>query len=95
MNGKKDALGMYVGEIESAKFWLSIMNGLKNRGVEGILICPLYVVLYVIPTHGNLVLYTLASAAPFRFSTVDKDVHILLYFPRSFNSKTIGSILYI
>ena len=40
MNGKKDALGMYVGEIESAKFWLSIMNGLKNRGVEGILICP-------------------------------------------------------
>ena len=34
MNGKKDVLGMYVGENESAKFWLSIMNGLKNRGVE-------------------------------------------------------------
>ena len=32
MNGKKDVLGMYVGENESAKFWLSIMNGLKNRG---------------------------------------------------------------
>ena len=31
MNGKKDVLGMYVGENESAKFWLSIMNGLKNR----------------------------------------------------------------
>ena len=30
--------GMYVGENESAKFWLSIMNGLKNRGVEEILI---------------------------------------------------------
>lgn len=29
---------MYVGENESAKFWLSIMNGLKNRGVEDILI---------------------------------------------------------
>ena len=38
MNGKKDVLGMYVGENESAKFWLSIMNGLKNRGVEDILI---------------------------------------------------------
>ena len=38
MNGKKDILGMYVGENESAKFWLSIMNGLKNRGVEDILI---------------------------------------------------------
>lgn len=31
MSGKKDVLGMYVGENESAKFWLSIMNGLKNR----------------------------------------------------------------
>jgi len=29
MNVKKDVLGMYVGENESAKFWLSIMNGLK------------------------------------------------------------------
>ena len=38
MNGKKDVLGIYVGENESAKFWLSIMNGLKNRSVEDILI---------------------------------------------------------
>ena len=37
MNGKKDVLGMYVGENESTKFWLSIRNGLKNRGVEDIL----------------------------------------------------------
>ena len=38
MAGIKDVLGMYVGENESAKFWLSIMNGLKNRSVEDILI---------------------------------------------------------
>lgn len=38
MNGHKDVLGMYVGANESAKFWLSIMNGLNNRGVEDILI---------------------------------------------------------
>ena len=38
MSGRKDVLGMYVGENESAKFWLSIMNGLKNRGVRDILI---------------------------------------------------------
>lgn len=38
MEGKKDVLGMYVGQNESAKFWLSILNGLKNRGVEDILI---------------------------------------------------------
>ncbi|HIZ38817.1 MAG TPA: IS256 family transposase [Candidatus Anaerobutyricum stercoris] len=34
----KDVLGMYVGQNEIAKFWLSILNGLKNRGVEDILI---------------------------------------------------------
>lgn len=38
MKGRKDVLGMYVGQNESAKFWLSILNGLKNRGVENILI---------------------------------------------------------
>lgn len=38
MNGHKDVLGLYVGENESAKYWLSIMNGLKNRGVKDILI---------------------------------------------------------
>ena len=38
MEGHKDVLGMYVGQKESAKFWLSILNGLRNRGVEDILI---------------------------------------------------------
>lgn len=32
MDGIKEVLGMYVGENESAKYWLSILNGLKNRG---------------------------------------------------------------
>lgn len=38
LDGRKEVLGMYVGENESAKYWLSILNGLKNRGVEDILI---------------------------------------------------------
>ena len=38
MDGMKEVLGMYVGETESSKYWLSILNGLKNRGVEDILI---------------------------------------------------------
>lgn len=38
MDGIKDVLGMWVGENESAKFWLSVMNGIRNRGVEDILI---------------------------------------------------------
>lgn len=37
-DGRKDVLGMYVGENESARFWLSILNGMKNRGLEDILI---------------------------------------------------------
>lgn len=38
MEGIKEVLGMWVGENESAKFWLSVMNGLKNRGLNDILI---------------------------------------------------------
>jgi len=38
LRGIKDVLGMWVGENESAKFWLSVMNEIKNRGVEDILI---------------------------------------------------------
>lgn len=38
MSGIKEVLGMLIGENESAKYWLSILNGLKNRGVEDILI---------------------------------------------------------
>ena len=37
-SGHKDVLGIYIGENESAKYWLSILNELKNRGVKDILI---------------------------------------------------------
>ena len=38
MQGYKDILGIWVDEAEGAKFWLSICNDLKNRGVKEILI---------------------------------------------------------
>ena len=38
LDGRKDVLGMWVGENESAKFWATILNSMKNRGVEDILI---------------------------------------------------------
>ena len=38
LDGKKDVLGMWVGENESAKFWTSVLNNMRNRGVEDILI---------------------------------------------------------
>ena len=39
LDGCKDVLGMYIGEHETSKFWLTVLNELKNRGVEDILIC--------------------------------------------------------
>ena len=38
LGGKKDVLGMWVGENESAKFWAMVLNGLKNRWAEDIFI---------------------------------------------------------
>ena len=36
--GIKDVLGMYVGQSEGARFWLQVLEDLKNRGVGDILI---------------------------------------------------------
>lgn len=38
IEGQKDILGIWIGENESASFWLGVCNDLKNRGVEDILI---------------------------------------------------------
>ena len=38
LDGRKDVLGMWVGENESARFWATVLNGLRNRGVEDIFI---------------------------------------------------------
>ncbi len=36
--GKKEVLTISIGENESSKYWLSVLNELKNRGVKDILI---------------------------------------------------------
>lgn len=38
LEGFKDILGIWIGESESSKFWLGVLNELKNRGVEDVLI---------------------------------------------------------
>ena len=38
LDGKKDVLGIWLGTNESSKYWLSVLNGLKSRGVSDILI---------------------------------------------------------
>jgi putative transposase len=36
--GTREVLGLWIAENEGAKFWLSVMNELRNRGVQDILI---------------------------------------------------------
>ena len=39
LDGDRDVLGMWFQETEGAKFWMQILNDLKTRGVQDILIC--------------------------------------------------------
>jgi transposase-like protein len=38
IEGNKDILGIWIGENETSKFWLGILNELKNRGVADVLL---------------------------------------------------------
>lgn len=38
MDGQKECLGLWICETESSKYWLSVLNELKNRGIEDVLI---------------------------------------------------------
>ena len=38
LEGIKDVLGIYIGENESSKFWLTVLSDLKNRGVQDVFI---------------------------------------------------------
>ncbi|GAB1457517.1 hypothetical protein MASR2M48_28250 [Spirochaetota bacterium] len=38
MDGQKELLGLWAEQNEGAKFWLNVLNELKNRGVQDILI---------------------------------------------------------
>lgn len=38
LSGIKEVLGMWIGGNESAKYWLGVLNEIKNRGVEDIMI---------------------------------------------------------
>jgi transposase-like protein len=38
LEGHKEVLGIWIGEAESAKFWMKVLTDLKNRGVSDVLI---------------------------------------------------------
>jgi transposase-like protein len=38
LDGQKEVLGIWIGANENSKFWLSVLNDLKNRGIQDVLI---------------------------------------------------------
>ena len=38
LEGKKDVIGIYIGENETSKFWLQVLTDMKSRGVKDVLI---------------------------------------------------------
>lgn len=38
MDGEKDVLGIWIGANETSKFWLSVLNDLKTRGMKQVLV---------------------------------------------------------
>ena len=38
LEGRKDVLGLWIGAAESAKYWMGVLTGLRNRGLKDILI---------------------------------------------------------
>lgn len=38
LSGNKECLGIWIGQTESSKYWLAVLNEIKNRGVNDVLI---------------------------------------------------------
>lgn len=38
LDGKKDVISLQIGENESSKYWLGVLNDLKNRGVKDVMV---------------------------------------------------------
>jgi transposase-like protein len=62
-DGVREVLGLWIADNEGAKFWLSVMTELKNRGLQDILIAvvgglkgfpPLIETAFHLPGNGRL-----------------------------------------
>ena len=73
LDDRKDVLGMWVGENESAKFWASVLNSLKNQSVEDI----------VIACTDNLTGFDAAIHAMFPKTEIQSCVPVLRALPAS------------
>ena len=43
MEGRKDILSVWIGEHETSKFWLNVLNDLKSRGVKDMVLNQLQI----------------------------------------------------
>jgi putative transposase len=80
MDGKKDILGLWIGDNESASFWTLVCNDLKNRGVEQILIA----------CHGVAASYISLACKDNRLAS--SLISLLLLFPKKQKSCFSGPL---
>jgi transposase-like protein len=68
-DGVREVLGLWIADNEGAKFWLSVMTELKNRGLQDILIAVVDGLKGFPPSHRNCVSTAgqwMPSQQPFR-----------------------------
>ena len=68
-DGVREVLGLWIADHEGAKFWLSVMTELKNRGLQDILIAVVDGLKGFPPSHRNCVSTAgqrMPSPQPFR-----------------------------
>lgn len=83
LDGNKDVMGIWIGENESAKFWLSVLNELKNRGVQDILLTCV----------DNLTGFSQAITACFPQTEFQKCIiHPIRYFTRYVSYKDLKKV---
>ncbi len=87
IDGEKDLLGMYLGEHESARFWLSVLNDIHRRGVKDIFIASI----------DNLKGFSQAIESVFPNTTVQLCIvhqirNSLKYIPRKDQKEVIESL---
>ncbi|WP_317945501.1 transposase [Carnobacterium maltaromaticum] len=83
MDGFKKVLGIWIGESESSKFWLIVLNELKNRGLNDILIA----------CTNNLTVFNEAVQATFPQTEIQKwIVHQIRNSLRFFGYKELKTV---
>lgn len=58
LDGQKDILGIWIGENESSKFWLNVLNELKTRGIKDVF-------LFCVDSLKDYYLHKILRGAPF------------------------------